>query len=165
MDDTFIEAMKKIRLTNGKYAKVDDDDYPYLRRFIWVMTNQKLVVRETMDKRGMNINIAMADFIKQRRRGSWVIYNNGNSLDLRKENVLMDSVHLRAHRFKKKIGNYTSRYKGVALDRKNGKFRSTITYKGKQYQMGRFESEKEAALKYNEKALELYGELAYQNKI
>jgi len=58
---------------------------------------------------------------------------------------------------KKRKGNATSKYVGVSLEKTSGKWFSCIYYKKKMYRLGRFTSEIEAALAYNEKALELYG--------
>jgi len=59
----------------------------------------------------------------------------------------------------------TSKYKGVCWSKRSGKWESKIICEGKGCYIGLFASEKEAALAYNKKALELNGEYAYLNKI
>ena len=61
--------------------------------------------------------------------------------------------------------NSTSMYKGVSLRRGDGKWVSQISKNGKKYYLGYFTCEKKAALVYNEKAKELFGEYASLNKI
>lgn len=57
-----------------------------------------------------------------------------------------------------------SKYKGVGIG-KGGKWRSRIFFDGKEINLGVFSSEKAAALAYNEKSIELFGEYAFTNKI
>ena len=59
----------------------------------------------------------------------------------------------------------TSQYKGVMWNKKGCKWIARTYYKGKLKHIGTFTCEKEAALAYNKKALELNGEYAYLNKI
>ena len=61
--------------------------------------------------------------------------------------------------------NFSSRYMGVLRDKRLNKWMARIQYNKKQIRVGTFESEKEAALAYNRKAKELFGDKAYQNII
>ena len=70
-----------------------------------------------------------------------------------------------------KKGGCSSKYKGVMLDKRRqgqGKtdvWRSYIKKRGKVSHIGFFEREEEAAVAYNLKALELFGEFAKLNEI
>lgn len=164
---------KKIELTQGKFAIVDDEDYPYLSRFHWSLGKHKkfnrytilfYAYRQVMIERN-SINIPMADFIFDREMGKIAVYKNHNGLDLRKENIIFgDKTHRSAHsrKWNKKT---TSKFKGVSWNKQRGKWRSRIMFYGKEIHLGFFSDEKEAAEAYNEKALEIYGDFAYQNKI
>lgn len=57
-----------------------------------------------------------------------------------------------------------SKYKGVQRTA-SGKYQACIWFNKKNHALGSFETEEEAALKYNEKAKELQGDFAYQNVI
>jgi hypothetical protein len=66
---------------------------------------------------------------------------------------------------KSKIKKCSSKYKGVSWNKRLNKWRAKITKDGKNTNIGLFSHESEAALAYNEKAKELFGEYAYLNKI
>jgi hypothetical protein len=58
-----------------------------------------------------------------------------------------------------------AKYVGVSPNKRSAKkpWRATISHKNKQYHLGSFETEKKAAVAYDEKAIELYGETARLN--
>lgn len=158
--------MKKIKLTQGKHTIVDNEDYPYLSRFNWYLSGDgKYAIRDVQNSRKKTV-ISMQSLLIKNRKGSLIFHKNNKTLDNRKSNL--DSAHLKIvihHRpINKKIGK-TSKYKGVCWDKVNKKWRSTIKFNGKVHSLGRYFGEKKAAIVYNQKARELYGELAYQNKI
>lgn len=64
---------------------------------------------------------------------------------------------------KRALAKSSSVYKGVSIDKVNNKWRSQITLYGKNYNLGRFDCEIEAAKAYDAKAKELHGEFAYLN--
>ena len=59
----------------------------------------------------------------------------------------------------------TSKYLGVNWYKSTNKWRSCIRYNGQNIHLGYFNSEEEAALAYNKKAKEAYGEFANLNII
>ncbi len=158
--------MKKIELPQGKYAIVDDEDYPVLSRFTWSLGEdknkgiQKAVT--TIGRRYVN----MATFLipKTREKVEYT-HLNKNGLDYRKENLkIVTAAEARHGRYQKRIDN-SSGFKGVWMHRKTGLIYAEIAKEGKRYRLGCFKTPEEAAEAYNKKALELYGEFAYQNKI
>lgn len=65
---------------------------------------------------------------------------------------------------KKRI-NSSSKYVGVSYREETKKWRAIITYKKQFIEIGRYATQEEAAIAYNEKALELYGSNAKLNII
>lgn len=57
----------------------------------------------------------------------------------------------------------SSKYKGVCWDKNRNKWSAGIMKEGKQYNLGRFDSELNAALAYDQKAKEFWGEYANLN--
>jgi len=67
--------------------------------------------------------------------------------------------------FTKKGKNPSSKYIGVYFDKTKNKYRGRISYEGKDIAVGTFPTELEAALAYNEAAIEFYGWKAKLNDI
>jgi len=66
---------------------------------------------------------------------------------------------------RKKRAAATSRFKGVFLDRKLGKWRAAITCDGKKKHLGVFTDELSAAIAYNNAAVQLFGEFSMLNEL
>ena len=58
---------------------------------------------------------------------------------------------------------YASHYKGVSKHK--GRWQARVRFQGKDYHIGYYDNDEEAAVAYNKKALELAGEHAYANHI
>ena len=157
--------MKKIPLTQGKFAIVDEEDYPYISRFIWYLSgDKKYAVRAIQNKR-QKTNIFMHQLLIEGKRGGLIMHRNNNGLDNRKANlVIVPEKIIIHHRPINKTGK-KSKYKGVAWDKANKKWRVTIKKGLVKYSGGRHKNEKRAAFVYNKLARKLYGEFAYQNDI
>jgi len=101
--------------------------------------------------------------------GSWpkddIDHINGDRSDNRISN-LREATRAQNginRRYKKKK---RSKYRGVApAPRCHNKWSARISYQNKQYFLGLFDSEDKAARAYNQAALDLHGEFAFQNKI
>lgn len=63
--------------------------------------------------------------------------------------------------YAKKRSNCTSKYKGVMWDR--NKWKARLRTQGKEFNLGRYENEEDAAKAYDIKALEVWGEFAFLN--
>lgn len=173
-----LSIMKKIKLTKGKYAIVDYEDFHYLTRFKWRVIRQErkatdinpVAIYERVGRTVNNRTIFMEYFILSLDNKN-VVFKNGNNFDFRKKNMLPINKSLVVHRqrkhFIKENSNFRSQYKNVTkrIDSKGKQYQARISFNGKRINLGFFDSEKEAAIAYNIKARELYGGLAYQNKI
>lgn len=162
--------MKKIPLTKGKFAIVDDEDFPYLSRFHWVFSGGQAVRMFSFDDK--NVYVPMWKFVLQSENNKKSLFLNGNALDIRRENLRVVPAYIaNANSEKKKLNHFgrkpTSKYKGVSFASTYAgkkKWVWSIQMQDKVYS-GHCFTENEAGESYNKKALELYGEFAYQNKI
>jgi hypothetical protein len=158
--------MKKIKLTKGKFAIVDDEDYEFISRLPIKLSNGgEIVARFENNKNKFSIPVS---FILLRPVGMLQpIFKNKNKLDIRKENMFLVSQSQLNHgiRINYKNTKKTSKYRGVSFKKNcNLCWFAQIMHNKKSYS-ARFKKENEAGLWYNRKAVELFGELAYQNKI
>jgi hypothetical protein len=103
----------------------------------------------------------MHRIIMKAKEGEIVDHINNTRYDNRNCNLRIASAGLNSHN-STKSKNASSKYFGVSL-RKNGKWKSAITYKGERYHLGYFEDEIDAAKAYNAKAIFYYKENANLN--
>lgn len=159
--------MKEVRLTQGKTAIVDDEDFERVNLHKWhyviCSKNSTGYAATNSRQNGKRIKIYLHKFIYGGNQENPLIdHKNRNGLDNRKENLRPAS---RAQ------NSQNSRYrnkllpKGVSIVKgaKSIPFCANVTCNGKPYRLGRFPTAKLAALAYDRKAKELFGEFAYLN--
>jgi len=91
---------------------------------------------------------------------------NLNKLDNRVDNLRWVSYSINMFNIdKRKKNNCSSKYKGVCFDKRLKKFRAYICINKNIMYLGLYENEIDAAIKYNEKAMECITELIKINNI
>lgn len=161
-------TMKRIPLTQGKYAIVDDEDYDRLISFKWcaVKSAQKqprfyaVYGRRTGGKTRM---IGMHRVIMDAKPGQIVDHVNRDSLDNRRKNLRFCTVAQNVMNSRKLSGS--SKYKGVCKHKKYDVWVAHITVRGKVYFLGQSKVEEDAATLYNVAAQLFFGEFAYLNPV
>lgn len=161
--------MKQLPLTHGKFVIVDDEDYPYLSKFKWHLSNSKGETVETLIQgrradRTIPCHIPMERFLVRDRPNHCILHKNKNRLDFRKENLFFSSHGGKKQRAKKQEGT-SSIYKGVSFKKTNSNWSAQIGFNGKKIYIGQYPTQRQAAIAYNAKAKELFGDLAYQNDV
>lgn len=63
------------------------------------------------------------------------------------------------------LSNNVSGYRGVSLNSRSQKWHAQIKIHGKQTYLGRFDTPREAAVRYNEAAVKHFGEFAFLNPV
>jgi hypothetical protein len=159
--------MKEIKLTNGGVALVDDEDFNDLNQYKWFSHkegNTSYVWRH--DKKGFRQygKVKMHRQILNSKITESIDHINGNGLDNRRSNIRLCTAQQNQMN-RKKHHNYSSSFKGVSYHAKNKKWRATINIDGKQISAGCYATEEEAAIAYNKKSFELFGEFARPNVI
>lgn len=158
--------MKKIRLTKGKSATVDDEDYQKLRKHRWYFTSHGYAER---DKRisgsPKKLRFFMHKIIMNTPDNFDTDHINGDRLDNRKENlrICLRSENLMNQR--KTSSKTSSRYKGVSWNKKSNKWEVSIKVNYKKHYIGSFLLEYEAAKAYNCAAINLHGKFSKINSI
>lgn len=95
-------------------------------------------------------------------KGESIDHKNGDTLDNRQEKLRRATHSEQAHN-KRKRGGCSSKYLGVYRNGK--KWTGGVSKEGKYYKTGRYDTEEEAALAYNNVAMGVYGENAQVNVI
>lgn len=151
-----------ITLSKGEYALVDLQDYELLSSVKWscVVPNgtHKYAVRMDGSK-----YVYMHRVIMDAEVGTLVDHINGNTLDNRRENLRFATKSQNSINSSKIRG--ISRYKGVWFRERNKPWVAEIHKDGVKYHLGSFKTEVAAAIAYNKKAVELFGDFAVENKI
>jgi hypothetical protein len=159
--------MKTIQLTQGKVALVDDEDFEWLSQWKWHL-NKKGNSKEyaTRKERKTRRTIAMHRFILRLVWGDGIEgdHKDGNGLNNCKNN-LRKCTSLQNHYNMKKINKIcSSKYKGVSWNKKRKHWESGIRpITNKRLFLGYFDTEIGAAMAYDAKAKELFGEFACLN--
>jgi len=164
---------KRIPLTQGKVALVDDVDFDWLNQWKWYCVDDRgrfYAVRSRWNKTTKRRErIQMGTAIMGRQLGQKLErfitdHVSGDGLDNRWCNLRL-CTHKENGRNRRKQANCSSQYKGVTWCSRNEKWQASIKVDGHQYYLGRFAEEKTAAQAYNIAALERFGEFARLNII
>ena len=148
--------MKKIPLTQGKFAFVDDDDYERLSRYTWyAYRNHKTFYAATRTPSSLQ----MHRVIMNNPYGMMVDHKNMDGLDNRKKNLRVCSQSQNAQNSSKRIDN-TSGIKGVSWATRDNRWKAQIRVNGKRIHLGYFISKHEAARAYCIAAKNYHGEFA-----
>ena len=157
--------MKRIPLTKGQFAIVDDEDYERVSKYKWQATWGGYCYYATRIpwNKGKRHEIRMHRFILNAPDDKIVDHIDFNGLNNRRDNI-RTCTHSQSQYHRRSHGG-TSKYKGVSLCRKNNKWQAQIKHNRKSKWIGQYEKEKDAAKAYNKKAKELFGDFAYLNTL
>ena len=136
------EDLRKLAIKTAKVCETG--------KFIWIGNGSK----------GTNLHTV----ILGEKPGYFIDHIDQNFLNNRKENLR----HCTAQQNSRNTSSHydgTSRYKGVCWAANRGRWRVTIWDGKKQHHIGFYKDENLAALAYNRKARELFGEFACLNLI
>ena len=153
------KGARYISLTKGLFTIVDPADFEWLSQHRWHAMWSGAIHYAGRKEHGASLR--MHREIMQPPKGMVVHHINGNGLDNRRANLRVCTQADNIRSIGPQAGS--SRYKGVWFDRANNKWVAGITVGHQTINLGRFESEVEAAKARDRKAFELWGEVAYLN--
>ena len=152
--------MKTIPLTQGKFAIVDDEDFDRLNQHKWYAMRKEHAYYVARKHAGKKVYIHHE--IIEVPKGMYADHINGNGLDNRKCNLrACTGTQNNANATMRKGG--TSKYKGVSFNRAKKRWQVQISFNYKRTNLGYFDEEVDAAMAYDAKAVELFGEFAKPN--
>ncbi len=149
--------VKRIPLSHGQYALVDASDYEWLSQYKWYAGADGYAIRTEKGKR-----IFMHRQIMDPREGMLVDHIDRNQANNCRANLRL-CTRSQNMRNRGKPASTSSRFKGVSLHKRSGKWHAYITFKRVRIWLGSFLDEVEAARAYDAKAVELFGEFARLN--
>lgn len=158
-------------LISGKKVLVDDEDVALVSKYNWCV-NSKGYVFHQIRSCGKNFGVIFMHrlILNVTSRDVLVDHKNHNPMDNRKENI-RPATRFENQRNRKSTKNSTSKYLGVYKITKQYKYRSTISIyakiflEKKHYHLGSFDTERDAAIAYNEAAKKYFGEFANLNEV
>ena len=161
-------SFRRIPVTGGRFAIVDNADYDELAIYNWYGVKngrtfyaQRLVeTNEIVRKRNI---IGMHRQLFDVPAGKVVDHINHNGLDNRRANLRIVTRAQNSWHNRKYRGDFTSQYKGVSWENGRGRWRAKIAYNRRNVFIGYFDDEVSAARAYDAKAKELFGEYAILN--
>ena len=151
---------KQIRLSQGKFAIVDDEDFDFLNQWKWCAAKNRNTYYAYRADNGKNIY--MHRLILNAPAGIEVDHRHGNGLDNRRSEIRLCTHAENQHNYRKQ-SEATSQYKGITWNKHMKKWRVQIRSDGKHIDLGHFSNQIEAAHAYDEAARKYHGEFANTN--
>jgi hypothetical protein len=160
--------MQLVTLTDGKYAIVDNEDFPLVSQYRWYPSRQPngQTYAIAASSRTGRKTLYMHRLIAGCTPGDGVVIDhiNRDPLDNRKSNLRRSTKRLNAlnsagHRDRK------SRFKGVTWHKKSRFYYARIRWNGRSVSLGNYRDEEDAALAYNVGVQVLLGPGHYLNPV
>jgi hypothetical protein len=157
-------AFRRIRLTLGKYAIVDPEDYWALSKYDWFAVPSSSIYYAMRNDftRHKYAPVSMHRMVLAVDKGLVVDHINGNGLDERKANLRgITEAQNRLNRHKH--AKASSKFKGVSRHKRTERWMAYISVNSRRMFLGYFDDEGEAARVYDEAAKKYHGEFARLN--
>jgi hypothetical protein len=157
---------RRINLGEGEWTKVDEKDYYKYGKYKWVgcVCEKRLYAARLQREMiyGRLKGVFLHREIMNAPKGVLIDHENRDKLDNRSTN-LRPATHSQNSCNRPKRANTSSRYLGVTLDRRCGRWEAQIVYQRKRIRLGRFDNEIDAARAYDEAAKKYHGQFAQLN--
>lgn len=156
--------MKLIPLTRGCFAIVDDADYEAVSAFKWFAKpggRGMYAARAIVNSRGVKTTQYLHQFLMP--GVPEIDHKNGCPLDNRRENLRVATRSENQRGRQQKPLGCSSKFRGVHLHKRTGKWRARISVNKKSICLGLFSSEESAARAYDAGARQYFGEYAAPN--
>ncbi len=153
--------MKRIPLSQGKFAIVDNEDYLTLSKVKWFYGGDGYAAREVSTGKGRQARRCekMHRVINKTPKGMDTDHINNDKLDNRKCN-LRTATKSQNDCNRRRQRNNTSGFKGVSFHKSSGKWTARIALHRKMHNLGLFPTPELAHKAYCKAAKELHKEFA-----
>jgi hypothetical protein len=158
--------MKKIPLSRGHFAIVDDEDFDKVSKLKWHVRESKQgckTLYATSSRRNEGkVALRMHRLIIGAELRFQVDHIDGNGLNNQKSNLRICTHH--QNQFNKSFSDKNkSGFKGVSSHQNSEKFRARLKLNGREIHLGLFSDKMEAALAYDLAAVKHFGQFARTN--
>jgi hypothetical protein len=160
---------KQISLTQGKFALVDDADYEWLNQWKWqaakgARTSYDVWYAVRCETKRPRKRIFMHRVIMSTPEDMITDHVDHDGLNNQRYNLRSCTKSQNTANSRKRSSQKgTSKYKGVSWNKGVSKWQAEIQGPTKRYYLGLFLSAEDAAIIYDKKAIELFGDFAYVN--
>jgi hypothetical protein len=152
--------MKKIPLSKGMFALVDDEDFEELNKYRWFSDKAGYIIGHYVVAKGeKRKTVKMHRVLMKTPRGMTVDHINGDKRDNRKKN-LRNCSYSENMMNKGRTSSNTSGFKGVYWHNFGKRWCSAIKVQGKKKHIGSFSTKEEAYEAYCKAAKLYHGEFA-----
>lgn len=160
--------MKEIQLTKGKVAFIDDEDFEYIMQWKWTAYKGRntYYAKRNMNNKGDNIGFQMhRSLMRVYDRSILIDHIDGNGLNNQKANLRICNYSQNGANKLKRKGSNGTKFIGITFRKDTKKWAAQVMKDYKHISLGCYNSDIDAAIAYNKKAVELHGEFAVLNKI
>lgn len=154
--------MKRIPLTQGKFAIVDDNDFEWISKIKWYARKDRNNYYAENHKGNRKSSTKMHRMIINAPEGFSVDHINGDGLDNQRKNLRLCTTEENT-RNRDKQKNNTTGYKGVTIHKKTGLYQAQTTHHKKHVSFGYFKTAKEAARAYDKNIRLLHKDFSKTN--
>jgi hypothetical protein len=157
----------EIDLGRGYVAVIDDEDADLVIGFKWypMKAEGKVYAAGWKHMPPGRFFVHLHRLIADAQPGEIIDHADRDPLNCRRSNLRRVTRQQNSFNSSPQRKQGTSKYKGVFLCRRTGRFRARIALNRKRTYLGYFDNEEDAARAYNAKAIELFGEFAYLNPV
>ncbi|MBN2019437.1 MAG: hypothetical protein JW749_04360 [Sedimentisphaerales bacterium] len=162
------DAFRMLPLNKGLFALVSPEDYDRLAAFKWFAekrNNTWYAVRQTRSKTNpkKQCRVRMHREVLNPPDDLFVDHQNHNGLDNRRSILRIVTLLQNGFNKRKTTALSSSRFKGVCWSKREGKWRAQGRRNGRQFLIGYFDNEEDAARAYDAWAKTAFGQYASLN--
>ena len=159
--------MIEIPLKDDKRFIIDDEDFERVTVHKWYVVKTGYIMRSYslgyFDGKQKHKTVALHRFIMGFPEGKEIDHIDRDKLNNSKKNLRI--VTRSQNNMNRDKTPHSSRFKGVCHRSRANRWEANIKINRKRVYIGLYETEIEAALAYNQKAIELHGEYARLNEV